>query len=132
MAMNIRPYHSDQVEVSAPSASRAMKKIAAPINGPQKLTKPPPIRVIITTKPDELRLMTSGNAPSCASANNAPASPESPADRTKTSHLYSQTWYPTKATRVSFWRIAWMMRPKGECTTRHSSAVTARQTTRTK
>ena len=87
IAMNIKPYQSGQVEVSAPSASRATKNTAAPISGPQKLTRPPPISVIITTKPDACRLITSGNAPSCASANSAPARPDSPAETTNASHL---------------------------------------------
>ena len=36
-----------------------MKK-AAPISGPQKLTRPPPISTIITTKPELCRLITLG------------------------------------------------------------------------
>jgi hypothetical protein len=33
---------------------------SAPITGPQKLTKPPPISTIITTKPELCRLITLG------------------------------------------------------------------------
>jgi hypothetical protein len=87
IAMNMSPYHSGHVDVSAPSASRATKNRAAPISGPQKLTSPPPINVIMTTKPDEFRLITSGNAPSCDSAKSAPARPDRPAESTNTSHL---------------------------------------------
>jgi hypothetical protein len=55
-----RPYQSSQVSVVAPSTSRARMKKTAPISGPQKLTRPPPISTIMTTKPDECRLITFG------------------------------------------------------------------------
>ena len=60
IAMNSSPYHSSQASVYAPSRSRARMKNAAPITGPQKLTSPPPISTIITTKPELCRLITFG------------------------------------------------------------------------
>ena len=60
ITMNSRPYQSSQVSVYAPSTSRARMKNSAPIAGPQKLTRPPPISTIMTTKPDECRLITFG------------------------------------------------------------------------
>ena len=62
-------------------------KNSAPIAGPQKLTRPPPIRTIMTTKPDECRLMTLGYADCCASANIAPARPANADAIVITSHL---------------------------------------------
>ncbi len=44
-----RPNHSIQPVVMAPITSRATKKAAAPITGPQNETRPPPTKVIITT-----------------------------------------------------------------------------------
>ena len=60
IATNSRPYQSSQVSVVAPSTSRARMKNTAPISGPQKLTRPPPISTIMTTKPEECRLITFG------------------------------------------------------------------------
>ena len=85
--MNRRPYQSSHVSVYAPSRSRARMKNSAPSTGPQKLTSPPPISTIITTKPDECRLITLGYADCCASAKSAPAVPATPADSVNASHL---------------------------------------------
>ena len=60
MTTNSSPYQSSQVSVAAPSTSRARMKKSAPIAGPQKLTRPPPISTIMTTKPDACRLITFG------------------------------------------------------------------------
>jgi len=84
---NSSPYQSSQVSVAAPSTSRARMKNSAPIAGPQKLTRPPPIRTIITTKPDACRLMTLGYADCCASANIAPARPAKAEEIVIASHL---------------------------------------------
>ena len=47
--MNSRPKYSIQALVSAPITSRAIRNRNTPITGPQKLTRPPPTSVIITT-----------------------------------------------------------------------------------
>ena len=62
-------------------------KNAAPIKGPQKLTSPPPINTIITTKPELLRLITFGYAEFCAIANSAPARPATAVESVNASHL---------------------------------------------
>ena len=62
-------------------------KNSAPITGPQKLTRPPPISTIMTTKPEECRLITFGYADCCAIANSAPASPATADEIVNASHL---------------------------------------------
>ena len=49
MAMNSSPKYSIQALVSAPITSRAIRNTNTPTTGPQKLTRPPPTSVIITT-----------------------------------------------------------------------------------
>jgi hypothetical protein len=73
--------------VVAPSTSRARMKKAAPITGPQKLTRPPPISTIMTTKPDECRLITFGYADCCAIANSAPERPATAEAMVMRAHL---------------------------------------------
>ena len=90
-AMNTSPYQKSHVSVYAPSRSRARMKNAAPISGPQKLTKPPPTSTIITTRPDWCRLITFGYADCCAIANSAPANPAIDEATTKIENLSRHT-----------------------------------------
>ena len=66
-------------------------KNAAPMIGPQKLTRPPPTSTIITTKPDWCRLIVFGYADCCAIAKSAPASPAIAAETTKIENLQRHT-----------------------------------------